>query len=79
MLLSLLQTVTLYCGQLRAPESATQQYSKHGVVALAAKTCAIKYREQPLSLIGGQPVPEANTAFFRAFHASDSGGQIRAK
>src|SRR5450755_81037 len=28
---------------------------------------------------GGQPIPEANTALLRAFHASNPGGQIRAK
>ncbi|HTU44237.1 MAG TPA: hypothetical protein VMF91_04210 [Bryobacteraceae bacterium] len=77
MILSNLQIVKFKINELRAAQTAPEEYRQYGLVALAAKCLGTATRDKPLSFFSRNPIAGANSKPLHSFDSGDPGRQIR--
>jgi hypothetical protein len=63
--------------QLAAAESTSYQHGENRVIPFASERVAIHSRQEPLALIGGEPVPDADSNQAHSLDPSDPGRKFR--
>jgi len=65
--------------QFGAPQTASHENGKRGVVSLAPETANVYRPQKTLSLLRGKPIANRHTQSFGALHAPNPSRQIGAK